>query len=248
MLLFDGWKVPLKIDSEQGGGSYVVCGNACFNFLGDPQAVRQYIDDHNLNPYFNRHDAVLAHGNRVSTGGDSAIPVYPEVPTTHAVIKDIRERLGMNQAPEVVFSYDRHEALSDDVLRPNPRRDAFRECDVITTNLWTKLTRKGAEGRGDAAGKTDELAQFAGLMGAAKAIYESGDFTDDQDRDFFVVEWESFPVWFVRNEAARLTAMLGISIFARALNLRDDRRITFVGNHDLLKERSEAMTKAKSAS
>lgn len=206
-LVFEGWDIPLKVDSEQEG-SFVMNGNACFNFLGDAEGIRSFVSEKNLNEYFSRHDAILAHGERVRPGGDSAIPVYPEVPTTHAVIKQIREKLGMSQAPEVVFSYSRDEAIADDVIRPNPSRDAFHECDMITSNLSAKLKELAAERNKDRAQPLDEADLLGCLMAAAKAIYEGGTFTGDQDRDFFVVDSEGVTVWFVRNEAARLTAML----------------------------------------
>ena len=47
MLVFKGWNIPLKIDSEAepertgtGMTSMIMCGNACFNFLGTPGFVR----------------------------------------------------------------------------------------------------------------------------------------------------------------------------------------------------------------
>ena len=63
-LVFEGWDIPLKTDMEQKG-TFVAYGNACFNFLGSVEEVRKSIDEKNVNEYFSRHDAVLAHGERV---------------------------------------------------------------------------------------------------------------------------------------------------------------------------------------
>jgi hypothetical protein len=36
-ILLDGWNVPFKADTEESG---VFSGNACFNLVGDPAAIR----------------------------------------------------------------------------------------------------------------------------------------------------------------------------------------------------------------
>tara|TARA_Y100000296_G_C5142800_1_gene242058 strand:+ start:311 stop:784 length:474 start_codon:yes stop_codon:yes gene_type:complete len=97
MLIFKGWDLPLKIDfeaePEQDGvfSSKIIVGNACYNFLGNKEFVREYIEKNNINEEFNQHDHVLAHGERVGRDGDTGEPVYPEVPTTSAPVITVRE-------------------------------------------------------------------------------------------------------------------------------------------------------------
>jgi hypothetical protein len=40
-ILLDGWGSPFKADTEGDG---VMAGNACYNLIGDPDAIRQYIE------------------------------------------------------------------------------------------------------------------------------------------------------------------------------------------------------------
>src|SRR5262245_60156936 len=40
-ILLDGWGLPFKTDTECAG---VWCGNACYNLIGDPEAIRQLIE------------------------------------------------------------------------------------------------------------------------------------------------------------------------------------------------------------
>lgn len=213
MIVFPGWEIPLKIDSDQETpkgeymGGYMTCGNACYNFMGTPDEVRHYIDKNNLNEYFNRHDAVLAHGKKVISG--SGVPVYPEVPTTHAVVLKIREKLKIaDKAPPVIYSYDRKQAVEDGVLMKNPRRDIFQECDIITTNLMEHATNKVLAGN---FVMTEAEDLIGGLMKMAKEKYAHEQWISDEDKDFFKIKGdnEKVPdVWFVRNENAHLTAML----------------------------------------
>ena len=214
MLVFEGWDLPLKTDQEQDKtAGYMMCGNACFNFLGDPNFVRDFIDKNNINEYFARHDTILAHGDKViaTSTNESGIPVYPEAPTTHAVVQRLREKKGMaGQAPEVVSQYTREEAMDDGVLTKNPARDRFSECDIVTVNLlehFHELARKNGFGP-----ETEQpaVARLGTIMDIAKRMYDSKKFKGDNDKDFFVVEEMSCgkDIWFVRNESAKLTAML----------------------------------------
>src|SRR5262249_30337940 len=40
-ILLDGWGLPFRTDTEVGG---VMAGNACYNLIGDPEAIRQCIE------------------------------------------------------------------------------------------------------------------------------------------------------------------------------------------------------------
>src|SRR5947209_10398325 len=41
-ILLDGWGLPFKTDTEGDG---VFSGNACYNLIGEPHAIRQCIED-----------------------------------------------------------------------------------------------------------------------------------------------------------------------------------------------------------
>jgi hypothetical protein len=213
MLVLEGWDLPLRIDQDQNkADGYIICGNACLNFLGRPEFVRDFIDKHNLNEYFARQDVILAHGDKVIANGaeESGVPVYPEAPTTHAVVKRMREKFGLaGQAPEVIVNYSREEAMDDGILTKNPTRDRFSECDVVTVNMFEhfhQLARQSGSGP-----ETEKYAveKLGSIMDIAKRMYDSKQFKGDNDQDFFVVKEMSIgkDVWFVRNEAAKLTAM-----------------------------------------
>jgi len=201
MLVFKGWDIQLKIDDEQepydsetGFTHKVICGNACFNFMGSPEFVRSFINNNNINEHFARWDTILAHGNQVSGNDESAIPVYPEEPTTHAVVKRIREKKGMaDKAPEIVSTYTRNQAIDDGILMPNPARFKCPECDIITTNLWQALD--------------EDEQKLQAVMERAQEILDTEDFEGDNDKDFFVFHWDIHEIWCVRNENAKLTLM-----------------------------------------
>src|SRR5712671_1222912 len=40
-ILLDGWEMPFRTDTESDG---VFAGNACFNLVGDPEAIRNCIE------------------------------------------------------------------------------------------------------------------------------------------------------------------------------------------------------------
>lgn len=107
---------------------------------------------------------------------------------------------------DVIFSYGREQAIEDGVLMKNPS-EVFKECDIITTNLWHYieeriLTRNFI--------LTEPMELLNRLMREAKHVYENGKFEGDNNKDFFVVKGNDKirPVWFVRNETNKLTAML----------------------------------------
>lgn len=213
-IVFKGWDIALKTDTDQQYGT--MRGNACFNFLGKPEFVKEFIDKNNLNEYFTRYDSVLAYpdGFGNSSTETAAIPVYPEVATTHAVILGIRKKQGLDkEAPEVVFSYGREEAKEDGILMDNPKKENFPECDIITTNLYNKLGEFSEQRNSQRTCTEIDADHLVGcLMLAAKEQYDSGKFDGDNDKDFFVAptpnDAPSLKVWFVRNENGRLTAML----------------------------------------
>jgi len=81
---------PFKIAGEiarSSGGMMVTSfsGNACLNIHGTVEEVKEIVAQ-NLNENFRAFDTVMA----IDVETDESTPVYPEVPTGHAVV--LRER------------------------------------------------------------------------------------------------------------------------------------------------------------
>lgn len=105
---------------------------------------------------------------------------------------------------EPIFVYSARQAVEDGVLMENPSEE-FEECDLLTTNLWNYI---------EIGCKTLLLTEPQELldciMKQARRIYVRGKFPGDNDRNFFVLKSKGKfkPIWFVRNENRKLTAML----------------------------------------
>lgn len=86
--IFEGWNQPIKCDTEQSQG--VMRGNACLNFLGSVDDVRAWIEQYQLNPFFEKY-RVVAIGKAESTFGDAPeTVVFPEeYKGGHAIIDQI---------------------------------------------------------------------------------------------------------------------------------------------------------------
>ena len=105
---------------------------------------------------------------------------------------------------EVISVYPASQAVEDGVLMQNPSEE-FEECNLITTNLWNAF---------ETCCKTTILTEPKELldciMNQARRLYVRGKFQGDNDRNFFVLKPRRAlkPIWFVRNENQKLTAML----------------------------------------
>ena len=86
------FKVQVAGDIERPtANGMTICqfsGNACLNIHGTVEEVRALIGTHNLNENFRAFDTVMA----IDVETDEATPVYPEVPTGHAVVLKEREK------------------------------------------------------------------------------------------------------------------------------------------------------------
>jgi len=88
-LVFEGWDLPIKIDSEvEKMGTYFMTAtsrdNACLNLVGPIETIREYVQTRNLNEKFARFDVVI------QIDGEKEIPVFLNCPTQHAVVERIR--------------------------------------------------------------------------------------------------------------------------------------------------------------
>lgn len=85
--VFEGWEQPIKCDTEQAFG--VMRGSACMNFIGTVDAIREWIDNNQLNQNFRKDNVVAINPDMTGICGDEAeTVVYPELvePGHHAVI------------------------------------------------------------------------------------------------------------------------------------------------------------------
>lgn len=91
-ILLDGWDVPFKTDTETSG---VFSGNACFNLVGEPETIRQYIEARAVVPVSDSAKAkiIVARGARTKCNDDGLELLYPEIDTHHAVVNRMKEAL-----------------------------------------------------------------------------------------------------------------------------------------------------------
>lgn len=85
--IFEGWDQPIKCDTEQKSG--VMRGNACMNFIGTVEAIREWIDNNQLNPGFRKDNIIAIDPDKANVCGETPeTVVYPELvePGRHAVI------------------------------------------------------------------------------------------------------------------------------------------------------------------
>lgn len=67
--------------------------SATLNLAATPERIRELVAL-NINPNFTHHDRIVAYPEPLNhTVGDGGILVYPEAPTSHAVIRRMREAL-----------------------------------------------------------------------------------------------------------------------------------------------------------
>ena len=93
-LVFDGWDIPFKADTED---SSCFSGNACFNLVGDPAVIREWIETKQLNTSVGDHARAKilvwpAKERDSLTIGEGTL-LYPEIDTHHVVINRIKEKL-----------------------------------------------------------------------------------------------------------------------------------------------------------
>jgi hypothetical protein len=89
-ILLDGWNVPFRADTEGGG---VFSGNACYNLVGDPEAIRQCIEAKAIIPVSDDAKAkiIVARGERTKCDDEGLALLYPAIETHHAVINRMKE-------------------------------------------------------------------------------------------------------------------------------------------------------------
>jgi hypothetical protein len=91
-ILIDGWEVPFRADTEAG---HIWQGNACFNLVGDAEAIRHCIETHAVLPVSVDAKAKIIVTRQAPTDGDDGSPelLYPDIETGHAVVNRIKEAI-----------------------------------------------------------------------------------------------------------------------------------------------------------
>jgi hypothetical protein len=84
-ILLDGWGLPFRTDTE---GKGVISGNACYNLVGDPAAIRDVIETKALFPVTEAAKAkiIVARSDRIKCNDDGLELLYPAIETHHAVV------------------------------------------------------------------------------------------------------------------------------------------------------------------
>jgi hypothetical protein len=111
---------------------------------------------------------------------------------------------------EPIYRYGQEEAVDDGILMGNPRQETFKECSILTTNLYEKLNEIALQRTSKNVFEVSQDYLLGCLLLGAKDIYEKKKFVGDNDENFFVMPKteEGVVVWFVKNETGKLTAML----------------------------------------
>jgi hypothetical protein len=89
-ILLEGWDLPFKTDTE---GSGVISGNACFNLIGDPEAIRHCIEGKAVLPVGDGAKAkiLVSRGERTHCDNRGLALLYPGIETNHAVVNRFKE-------------------------------------------------------------------------------------------------------------------------------------------------------------
>ncbi|MFL5343017.1 MAG: hypothetical protein ACJ8F7_23030 [Gemmataceae bacterium] len=91
-ILLDGWEVPFCTDLEAYSadtrGGVVCSGNACYNLVGDREAIRQCIEGKAVFPVSDSAKAkiIVAREVRTKCNEEGQELLYPEIETRHAIV------------------------------------------------------------------------------------------------------------------------------------------------------------------
>lgn len=89
-ILLDGWGLPFKTDTETSG---IFAGNACYNLVGDPEAIRQCIENRAVIPITDSAKAkiIVARGERTRCNDEGLALLYSDIETHHAVVNRMKQ-------------------------------------------------------------------------------------------------------------------------------------------------------------
>lgn len=90
-LIFEGYDLPFKIDGEitveqsNGFTSRVIRGNALLNLCGDPEVIKDWVKNKNINPFFSAFDRI----NHID--GETETLLFTDVFTDSRLVEEKRE-------------------------------------------------------------------------------------------------------------------------------------------------------------
>jgi len=97
-IVLNGWDVPFKADTECAG---VMHGNACYNFVGNADTIKDWIENHAARPVSDSAKAKIVLHLANEDGAEHALAteklLYPEIDCTHAVINRIKEAYTLDE-------------------------------------------------------------------------------------------------------------------------------------------------------
>jgi hypothetical protein len=88
-ILLDGWALPFRTDTEGNG---VMAGNACYNLIGEPEVIRQCIEERAVLPVSEQAKAkiIVARAERTTCNDDGLLLLFPDIRTHHAVVNRMK--------------------------------------------------------------------------------------------------------------------------------------------------------------
>ncbi|MFL5329899.1 MAG: hypothetical protein ACJ8C4_13400 [Gemmataceae bacterium] len=91
-ILLDGWNLPFQTDTEAGT---IMAGNACYNLVGDPEAIRDCIQSLAVVPVTEgaRAKIIVSRVPRTCCDDSETQLLYPELEIDHAVVSRMKERV-----------------------------------------------------------------------------------------------------------------------------------------------------------
>lgn len=92
-IVLDGWDVPFRTDTESAG---IMAGNACYNLVGVPDAIRECIETRAVLPVTESAKAkiIVSRGVRTRCDDTECELLYSEIETGHAVVNRMKETAG----------------------------------------------------------------------------------------------------------------------------------------------------------
>ena len=84
--IFKGWNQPIKCDSEIGS---IMRGNACYNFYGTTEDIKEWIKTSQLNPYFDKIRVLSLNSEIRSDQGNETVVFAEDYKGGHAIIDRI---------------------------------------------------------------------------------------------------------------------------------------------------------------
>jgi hypothetical protein len=89
-ILLDGWEVPFRTDTEMDG---IWAGNACYNLVGEPEAIRAAIEGRAVLPVTDQAKAkiVVNRSPRTRCDDEQQGLLFPDIDTHHAVVNRLKE-------------------------------------------------------------------------------------------------------------------------------------------------------------